>query len=135
MAKLSGPKIQPDWILQIVTLFKIMGFVDFTWGPFEVALPIHYPCFSLDKVKSKFTLIKWNWGSKIILSYIPTWWSTCHKLWSIPSTTWLALLIRSFQTSARDMLPKYRRTNVITRVQIQTTFWGFLLVQLFIYIL
>ena len=61
---------QPDWILKLVTLFETMGSVVFTWGLFEVILgarsiiPIFYPCFALDKVESKITLLKCNWGSK-----------------------------------------------------------------------
>ena len=31
----------------------------------------------------------------------------------IPSTTGLAYLLRSFLSSAREVLPKYRRTNII----------------------
>ena len=57
MAKPSCAKIQPNWILQFVTLIETMGSVVFTRGPFEVELsarPIKLlsPCFALDKVKT-----------------------------------------------------------------------------------
>ena len=57
MAKPSRAKIQPNWILQFVTLIETMGSVVFTWGPIEVELAarpitILSPCFDLDKVKS-----------------------------------------------------------------------------------
>ena len=58
MAKPSGAKIQPNWILQFVTLNETMGSVVLTWGPFEVELPtrpitILSPCFALDKVRNE----------------------------------------------------------------------------------
>ena len=55
----SRAKIQPDWILQFMTLFVTMGSIVFTWNLFEVALgarpiPILYPCFFvLDKSKKQ----------------------------------------------------------------------------------
>ena len=56
MTKPSLAKIQPNWILQFVTLIKTMGSVVFIWGPFEVELAarpitILSSCFALDKVK------------------------------------------------------------------------------------
>ena len=38
LAKPSRAKIQPNWILQFVTLIESTGSVVFTWGPFEVEL-------------------------------------------------------------------------------------------------
>ena len=58
MAKPSRDNIQPNWILQYVTLIESVGSVVFAWGPFEVELaarpiPILSPCFALDKEKKK----------------------------------------------------------------------------------
>ena len=60
MAKPSHAKIQPNWILQFVTLIESMGSVVFTWGPFEVELvarpiTILSPCFALDKAEIAIT--------------------------------------------------------------------------------
>ena len=58
MAKSSGVRIQPNWIIQFGTLIDSMGSVVFTCGSYEVELaarpiPILSPCFALDKKKKK----------------------------------------------------------------------------------
>ena len=51
----------PLLVIRYQWLFNVQ--IVFTWGPFEVAL-VARPFHALDKVKSKITLIKWNWVSK-----------------------------------------------------------------------
>ena len=65
LAKLSGPKIQPEWMLKFVTFVEIMSSVVFTWGPFEVApgarpITILNPSgfVFMDKVKTKTEFLK-----------------------------------------------------------------------------
>ena len=79
LAKPSRAKIQPNWILQFLTLIETMGSVVFTRGPFEVDLParpitILSPCLALDEVKiyklSRIFILGGGEDSKFVDWYI-----------------------------------------------------------------